>query len=143
MLSPIIASLVLIVDQTFKAYFIRLILKDETIPLVKDIFHITLVYNTGGAFGIFQNRSGFFVAVSVVAIIFLAAFYARLKRKRLIYKIAIPLILGGAASNLVDRLRFGFVIDYLDFRVWPVFNIADASISVGVCLLLLNSFRRK
>ena len=131
MLSIIIAGLILISDQTLKAYLVKILLKDESISVVQNIFHITLVYNTGGAFGIFQNRTALFVAISVVAIIAIVLFYIKLKRQTLIYKIAIPLVLGGAVSNLIDRLRFGFVIDYLDFRVWPVFNIADACISAG------------
>ena len=143
MFSLIIGSLVLISDQILKTYFVKILLKDESMPVIENIFHISLVYNTGGAFGIFQNRTGLFVAISIAAIFFIALFYIKLKNRALIYKIAIPLVLGGAASNLMDRLRFGFVIDYLDFRVWPVFNIADASISVGVCLLLLHAFLKR
>lgn len=117
----------------------------DSIPVIPDIFHITLVHNTGIAFGLFRNAQPVLfclITVGLLALLFWGAKSAR-EEKPGLQTWALALILGGALGNWVDRLRLGFVVDFLDFRVWPVFNLADTYISVGVGLYLLSMLRDK
>ena len=117
--------------------------------IIKGVFSIYLVNNTGGAFGIFRNVPYVFLIIPFFVSIFIIFLLIRLNKNikltgHYIYdKIALSLILAGALSNFYDRLRFGYVIDYLDFKVWPVFNIADIAISTGVILLCAAVFFKK
>jgi signal peptidase II len=116
---------------------------NESIEVVKNIFYLTLVHNTGAAFGIFRNQALFFVIVSILAVIAILIYIKKFSNIPLMIKIALGLILGGAAGNLVDRLRFGHVVDFLDFKIWPVFNIADSAITVGAFLLIISLMTKK
>jgi len=80
------------------------------------------------------------MVISVVAIIFLIYFFKRLKKEDMLYKLAAILLIAGSTSNLIDRLRFGYVIDFLDFRIWPVFNLGDTAITIGVMIFILRLF---
>jgi signal peptidase II len=95
---------------------------------------MTLVYNRGAAFGMLKNQLFFFVLISFFVILFI---FLHLKNKKipLLYKISLSLILAGSVGNLIDRLRFGYVIDFLDLRFWPVFNLADSALTIGALLL--------
>lgn len=108
----------------------------STVPVIKGIFHLTLVENTGAAFGIFRDHPAVFVAIAA-GFSFLVVLFIVIKRRVLSApeKFALSLILGGTLGNLTDRLRFGYVVDFLDFRVWPVFNAADSCITIGAVLL--------
>jgi len=114
----------------------------QSVKVLPDIFHITLVLNKGSAFGLFKEGRPFFIASSVIAIIFIVLYVWKNKIMSPILRLGLGLILGGAAGNLIDRLRFGYVIDFLDFRVWPVFNVADSAITVGVAILILKVLRK-
>ena len=122
--------------------------------MLPGIFHITRVNNTGAAFGMLKGNGLILILISIASIGFLSLYLFQnifLSRGRqakprgigLSNEIAWALVIAGAAGNLVDRLRYGYVIDYLDFRVWPVFNVADASICTGVFLVLLGFFRKR
>jgi len=100
------------------------------------------VHNRGAAFGILKNQLFVFVIISLLAIA-LILYHLKDRKKSRLSSISLSLILGGAVGNLIDRLRFGFVIDFLDFRVWPVFNIADSAITIGVVLLSWELLCRK
>ena len=107
--------------------------------IVNNIFSITLVHNTGAAFGIFRDQAAFFVIISGLAIASILTYIIRSGTKSsFLRNIALSLVLGGAVGNLIDRLRFGYVIDFLDFKVWPVFNIADSAITIGAFLLIIS-----
>ncbi len=106
------------------------------IEVVKGIFAIALVRNKGAAFGILQNQAAFFIAIAVVTITIII-FMLRRKTSGALLKVSLALILGGAIGNLIDRIRFGYVIDFLDFKIWPVFNIADSAVTIGAGLLVL------
>jgi signal peptidase II len=98
------------------------------------------VRNTGGAFGMFKSvGSTLFIAVSVMAIIFVIWLLIRTKEGYF----GLSLILGGAIGNLIDRLRYGWVVDFIDFSVgkfhWPAFNVADSALTIGVIVVLLSS----
>jgi signal peptidase II len=121
----LIAGIVVIVDQITKAIATT---------------HLTLVRNTGAAFGLFKDQTIIFILMSAAAIIFIG-FY--LIKKKASYYLPFALILGGAAGNLIDRLRFGYVVDFIDLRFWPVFNVADSCITIGAVILFFVIIRSK
>lgn len=136
----LIAIFVVIIDQITKAMARTYLKLGEPQPLIDKIFSLTLVQNTGAAFGLFKNQAAFFIFVSAIAIISIVFF---LSKNRITSFLPLSLILGGAIGNLIDRLRFGYVVDFLDFKIWPVFNVADSCISIGAILLFLTIMRGK
>jgi len=108
---------------------------NESLPVIKSVFHITYVNNPGAAFGLLANKTPIFIGVTLVVAVFILLTYNYLPPGRTLLRLALALMLGGAMGNLIDRVRFGYVIDFLDFRVWPVFNLADMAIVTGVVLL--------
>lgn len=136
----------LLVDQLTKLIILKNFHPGDSIAVIKNVFHISLVCNEGAAFGIFSGRSLLFIWVSFIAIIVIVLIFALFKkvfRKHKSTQVFLSLILAGAIGNLIDRIRFGFVIDFLDFRIWPVFNIADSAITVGTILLILQMLKHK
>ena len=143
-----IALSILILDQASKLAIVQAMRVGQTIPVLPDFFDIAFVMNPGAAFGIMASRSSafrspFFMLVSALAIGLIVYYYHRyLHEPARLPSAALGLILGGAVGNLIDRMRFGMVIDFLDFHVggyhWPAFNVADAAISIGVGLMLLR-----
>ena len=124
----------------------------ESLSVIPGFFDLTYVRNPGAAFGFLAQaspalRSFFFSAVAVIAVFLILYFIIRHKEGTLLQTTALSLISGGALGNLLDRVRFGEVVDFLDFYVgsyhWPAFNVADSAISVGACLLLYEIFRKK
>lgn len=140
----IIALLTLSLDQFTKFLATQNLILNKSLPVIKDIFYFTLVHNWGAAFGMLKNQGIFFILTSLLAIILI---YLNLKNKRsqqpLIYNLALSFILGGAIGNLLDRIFLGYVIDFLDFRIWPVFNVADSAITIGAILLGYTILRSK
>jgi signal peptidase II len=113
------------------------------LPIVGDYLRFTYVENRGAAFGLLQDQTTFFVFVGVLVIGVIAASYRYLPRSGFRLHLALGLQLGGAIGNLIDRIRQGYVVDFVDFGYhsnwWPVFNVADSAIVVGVALLALNA----
>ena len=144
-LSLIITFTIVLLDRATKVYFLDLLDFGESIPLIPDVFHLTLVYNTGMAFGLFKDFGMVFIVIPFIAIILLVfnIYYYRRNNDALsrTYIVAFSLILGGAIGNLIDRIHYGHVIDFLDFRVWPVFNIADSAITVGAVVIAIKCFQ--
>lgn len=136
----IIAVLVLIIDQVSKSVIEAFVNLNESIQVIKDFFYITVVHNTGGAWSIFSNHSYLFIIASVVAIVLLIKFMFGFKNN-LRNNIAFAFLFGGIFSNLADRIFLGYVRDFLDFKLfgynYPIFNIADITIVVGVILLIV------
>lgn len=130
-----------LVDQASKLLITGTITLNHSIPVLTGIFHITYIRNPGAAFGIMANRTPVFIVISLLVIAGIIFFYYKQGFKRGIIPSSLGLIAGGALGNLVDRVRFGEVIDFLDFRVWPVFNLADSAIVVGSALLVLAFWR--
>jgi len=140
----IIAPVVLFFDQLSKFIVISNLSLNQSIPLIKGIFHLTLVYNRGAAFGILKNQLPLFIFTSLTAIILIYLNYKKNKEKEsFCYNLSLGLILAGALGNLIDRIFLGYVIDFLDFRIWPVFNIADSAITVGAFLLAYSMLKTK
>ena len=130
----IIVTSVILLDQATKFLALRFLQLNTPVPLIKNFLNLTLVHNRGAAFGFFQNQLLLFVLVSFFAI-GLILYNLKNKTNSIILKLSLGLILGGAIGNLIDRLRFGFVIDFLDLRVWPVFNLADSVITIAALVL--------
>jgi len=142
MLSFIVVFVILAFDQISKYLISAKIELNSTLPVVKGIFGLSLVHNRGAAFGIFKNQLYLFIITSIVAIV-LIYFALKDNRHNKHYVVSLSLILAGALGNLIDRIRFGFVIDFLNFYIWPVFNVADSAISVGAVLLGWAILRQK
>ena len=114
----------------------------QSIPAIPGFFYITYVRNAGAAFGLLQHRTPLFVAVAVAVIALIVAYGRRLAHGSRLLGVALGMLLGGAAGNLMDRVLYGQVIDFLDFRVWSfVFNVADSAIVVGAILFVLDLLR--
>lgn len=148
----IAAGVVLLVDLATKSAVMSAFSLHESIPVIPGFFDLTYVRNPGAAFGFLARtspafRSLFFSGVAVAAILFILYFLIREKEAGLPMTLLLGLIIGGATGNLLDRIRFGEVVDFLDFSIggyhWPAFNAADSAISVGACLLLYEIFKRK
>lgn len=138
--------LVVLLDQAAKWLALRFLPSFETLPLIPGVFHLTLVHNTGIAFGLFRGHESLLLALITLSLIALGIWGGRMKDSPAFSRRAFALILGGAAGNWIDRVRCGAVIDYFDFRIWPVFNLADSAITIGVILyifLLLKGDRSK
>ncbi len=108
----------------------------ESIPVWTGVFHITYIENPGAAFGMFANQRWMFVLAGVAVIATACVMHRRISAMRGFARWGAALLMGGAVGNLIDRLRLGSVIDFFDFMIWPVFNIADIGICAGVACLM-------
>lgn len=134
----IFCLVVVLLDRASKFMVLTLMELGQTVPILQDIFHFTYVRNAGAAFGILAGQRLFFILVAL-AVIVIILLYARQVKENALLQIAFALQLGGALGNLYDRLIYGEVVDFLDFKIWPfVFNIADAALVVGVALFALD-----
>ena len=137
---------VFVLDIATKALALDRLRAFQPVEVIPGFFNLSLVFNRGAEFGILPGRAGIFMALAAATILAMLLFAWFNKKAPAALKIALGLICGGAAGNLLDRIRFGHVVDFLDFYVsrwhWPAFNIADSSICVGAGLLLLHSLRR-
>ncbi|MDI3534334.1 MAG: signal peptidase [Thermosediminibacterales bacterium] len=131
----VIVFLVLI-DQISKSYIQKLMSPNESIPIIKNLFHITYVKNYGAAFGVLKHRTTFFVFISVLIVIIILVYMQFVPKNKKALRFAFALQIGGALGNLLDRIRLSYVVDFLDLRIWPVFNIADMAIVFGVGILI-------
>lgn len=142
---------VLFLDQATKALVVSRMTLYSSAPVIPGLFHITLVTNRGALFGLLHDladpyRSTLFTAVPLLAIALMFVFQYRTTIHDLATQSGLALILGGALGNLVDRIRLGYVIDFLDVFVgehhWPAFNVADSCICVGVACLVIDLLAR-
>jgi|SRR6056297_2781196 len=124
-------------DQIIKYYIINNFNYGQSLAIIKGVFHLTYVKNTGAAFGIFKNANNFFIIVSIIIILFLLFYRYYYFKSNIYINMSIGLIIGGAVGNLIDRILLNHVVDYLDFRIWPVFNLADSAIVVGAGFLII------
>lgn len=132
-----------LLDSLTKSFFSRILHPGESLPVIHKVFHFTLVHNTGIAFGLFKDNGFVFLVVPVIAIALLAYniyYYHKTGELDQLYILAFSLILGGAIGNLIDRITIGYVVDFIDLRVWPVFNLADSAITIGACLIFFKCF---
>ncbi len=130
-MTALIAARILFLDQLSKLFVSRNFSLYESLPVIPGVFHITLVHNTGAAFGLFKGGVFMCIVTSLIVIAVLAAMLVSRQRRPALLTVAFSLILGGAVGNLIDRVLLGHVVDFIDLRIWPVFNIADSAITVG------------
>ena len=136
--------IVFIIDQLVKGYITASMHLGQSVPVIKNYFYITYVLNPGAAFGIFENQRLFFIGVALVLLGVVIYFRKQLMKEHMLVQYGVGLLVGGAIGNLYDRLQNGLVVDFLDFRFWPVFNIADVAICVGAGLIMFDiCFRRQ
>ncbi len=128
------ALLLVAADQVSKQFILVRLPIGESLPILPGLFHLTTVHNTGIAFGLFQNDPRLLTLIISDCVLLLLLFSWRVVQEPLLERLAYGFILGGAVGNLIDRVRFGWVIDFLDLRIWPVFNVADSGITIGVIL---------
>jgi signal peptidase II len=136
----VFAIFIILFDQASKFYIQHSMNMGESIPVIEGIFHITYIENPYTAFGLFKYQTIFFVIAASISLILVILIY-----KKIIFKedpfmyIPLTLVLGGAVGNLIDRVRVdGRVIDFIDFKIWPVFNFADSAIVCGMLVLLIH-----
>jgi signal peptidase II len=143
----LIACIIVALDQVTKLLIVRYLPMFDAIPVIPGFFSITHIHNPGGAFGVFAKagtgvRSFFFLGVSFFALFLVSYFYRTTPRTHPFLAFAFALIFSGAIGNLIDRLRLGEVIDFLDFYVsgwhWPAFNVADSAITIGISICVYH-----
>jgi signal peptidase II len=141
----VISILVIGLDQATKLLVVRIIDLHELVPVVPGFFNLTYLHNRGAAFGILANspyRLPFFLLVTLVSVLVLLYAIHRSRDEQRLAPFSLSLIFAGAIGNLIDRVRLGEVIDFLDFywqgHHWPAFNVADTAICVGVTLLAVD-----
>jgi signal peptidase II len=145
-----LALFLIVLDQSTKLAINHSMQLYQSIQLL-DFFNLTYVHNTGAAFSFLSERSGWqrwlFSILAVVMSLMMTLWIKRLKDNETLLAVSLSLILGGAIGNLIDRLIYGYVIDFLDLYYhswhWPAFNVADSAITIGVGLMLIDSFRSK
>jgi len=136
------ALVITALDQVVKRVVVHAMEMGQSIDVVGSVVRLTRTSNTGGAFGLLRGRGNWFIAVSFVAALAIAVLAKHLAKVRRVERLAFSLILGGAVGNLIDRIRIGAVVDFIDvggsgYR-WPAFNVADSAITIGVTLLAIS-----
>ena len=147
----VIAAAVIILDRITKRIVVHQLPNGQAHTVIPGIFRITDVHNTGAAFSMFAESASpttvrnILIAFSVIAAIVLIGMLWRVARTITLSSVALALILGGAVGNLYDRIRYSYVVDFLEVHIgsyhWPDFNVADSCIVIGACLLLIEIFR--
>ena len=147
----VIAAVVVILDRITKRIVVHQLPNGQAHTVIPGIFRITDVHNTGAAFSMFAETASpvairnILIAFSVFAVLILLAMLWRVGRTLTVSSVALALILGGAFGNLYDRVRYHYVVDFLEVHIhtfhWPDFNVADSCICIGACLLLIEIFR--
>lgn len=141
----LVLFLVVLVDQATKWWILGVIMPLQAIIPISNFFNLALVMNTGVSFGIFGGGDWWvrWVLVICASVLTVGLFFWMVKTKERPLSFGLAFIIGGAVGNLIDRIRFGAVIDFLDFHYqgwhWPAFNIADSAITLGVAIILIDS----
>jgi len=141
------APVIIILDQLVKIYVDKTMHLYQSIEVLENFFHITYIRNKGAAFGILSGaneslRVPFFLTVSAIAVVVIIYTIYTYREESPLFPFAMAMILGGAIGNVIDRIRLGEVIDYIDVHWythhWPAFNVADSAITAGVVLLIIS-----
>ncbi|MDY6345484.1 MAG: signal peptidase II [Succiniclasticum sp.] len=138
-----LAALVVVADRVTKYLVVTNMTEGQSLPVVEGIFHWTYVLNPGAAFGMMAHNRVLFLAVGAAVVAAVWYFRRDILAEGPLVRSGAALFLGGALGNLWDRVQTGLVVDFFDFRVWPVFNVADIAICVGAALVVLGIFRKE
>ena len=136
-----ISILIIISDQITKFLITKYMALHQSIPLIKNILHLTYIQNTGAGFGILKGSNTILIFTSLIIIGAILFNFKKITKEKSI-NIPIALILGGAIGNLIDRILVGHVIDFMDFRIWPAFNVADSAITIGALWLIVYFWKK-
>ncbi len=145
-----LSVIVILLDQGVKLWLSQLWRVGQGIVVIPGILNFRLVHNTGAAFSFLAGAGGWqrwlLIAIAILVVVVLVAILRRLKPGAHWTAIALALILGGALGNLIDRIRLGYVVDFIGVHwgnlYWPYFNLADSAISIGAVMLIVDAFRR-
>ena len=143
----LVALAVVVLDQLTKLYVVAHFYEGESVPVIENIFHWTYILNPGAAFGMLEGSRWLFVIIALAVMVGIWYMRREIAEYGPLCTYGAALFGGGAIGNLIDRARQGLVIDFFDFRIWPVFNVADIAICVGVgCIIwsiLLTEWQEK
>ena len=148
----VIGGVIVIIDQLTKFFIVKYLPLHDTVPVVSGLFNIIHIKNPGGAFGLLANltpgmRTFIFLFISSLAVGLILYFYIKTPVNQAWLAAGFALIFGGAIGNLIDRIRFGVVTDFLDFYIskyhWPAFNVADSAITVGIGIFIVHLLFKK
>lgn len=148
MVTTIIISIILLcIDQISKLLVVNLLTKTDSITIIKNFFYLTYINNDGAAFSILVGKKIFLILIAVLVIVMLIRYIKKNNIQNKLELVSLALIIGGSLGNLMDRVVRGYVIDFLDFKIFnynfPIFNLADTFIVIGVILLLLKEIRKE
>lgn len=143
MLTVYIALFVTVLDQLVKWIVQQHMVWGESLPLIPNVFHLTYIINPGAAFGILAYQRWLFLAIVILLFGAFFFFRKRIPEEPRYFPAAIGMLLGGALGNAIDRVRISGVVDFFDFRIWPIFNVADIFICVGVALIVFYFWRHE
>ena len=132
----LIAIVWLLFDQVSKYYVMNHFVLGESLPVIQNVCHFTYIINHGAAFGMLTNQRWFFLAVALVLIIVYGIYRKQVNNGPLILRVGSALLISGAIGNGIDRYILHGVVDFFDFRIWPIFNIADIGICIGVVCII-------
>jgi len=133
-----IVAIVIILDQITKYFIVKKFEFLQSKPLITNVLHLTYIQNTGAGFGILQDQTIALIWLSIIVIGIILFVYDKIQAN--IQCVFTALILGGTIGNLIDRIRLNYVVDFIDFRIWPAFNVADSALTVGIFGLLIYFF---
>lgn len=135
--------IIFLIDRIIKLLIQSKLLPDQPITIIPNFFHLTYITNTGAAFSLFSGYNHFLFIIGLLMIIIVSVYFFKTEEKQTLPSLMLGLIVGGALGNLFDRLFFGSVIDFLDFRIWPAFNFADTAITIGIIFLVVYFIKNK
>lgn len=136
MIYGFLALLVVLVDQATKYFVVQHFAVGESVPVLENIFHWTFILNRGAAFGMLEGSRWLFVVIALAVIGGVLYLRKEIEQSGVLACMGAALFTGGAVGNLIDRTLQGVVIDFFDFRIWPIFNVADIAICTGVGLII-------
>ena len=137
------AVIAVILDQFTKFLVRRNFQLNDSFAVINKFLYLTYVTNTGTAFGLFKGVNAVFVFISFAVLIFIFYFMMQIQENDRLMQLSLGLLLAGTLGNLIDRLAYGHVIDFIDFRFWPVFNVADSAVSVSIIILIILLWKKK
>ncbi|NQT29035.1 MAG: signal peptidase II [Candidatus Saganbacteria bacterium] len=132
-----LALAIILIDQALKYFVEKSMYLGQSIPLIHGLLKLTYVRNTGAAFSLFSGFSPLLVVIGVVVVAVVIYFHYRVPKDNYMLQVGLAFILGGSLGNIIDRIFRSYVIDYIDFGFWPVFNFADMMINLGVLLVVI------
>ena len=112
----------------------------ESIPVIPHLLHLTYILNPGAAFGILEHQRFFFIFIAVILIFAIVYFYSKIIKLNKLFQLGIAMLFSGAIGNMIDRIFIGKVVDYIDFRIWPIFNLAILLLFVVVSSSFTNYY---